>query len=219
MLAEGDEMATEFDHIVMGTRDLEAGTAWLEDMLGTPAQAGGEHKSMSTHNKLWSLGSCYLELIAINPAAPDPGRPRWFGLDDPDIQDSLASGPRLLNWAIRVDDIEKSVADCPVNLGTIHSLSRGDFQWKVAIRQDGSLIHQGHIPLTIQWITSNPAQMMEDQGLSLNRLVAHRSEKTGVMKALQTLGAEDLIKIEGGTVSAGIMAEITTQDGNISLVG
>lgn len=37
---------------------------------------------MGTHNLMLRLGdSSYLEIIAINPAAPAPGRPRWFALD------------------------------------------------------------------------------------------------------------------------------------------
>jgi hypothetical protein len=37
---------------------------------------------MGTHNRLLKLGEgFYLELIAIDPQAPPPGRPRWFGLD------------------------------------------------------------------------------------------------------------------------------------------
>lgn len=213
-------MATELDHIVVGTKDLDAGASWLEDMLGVPPVGGGEHAMMGTYNKLWSLGSSsYLELVAINPNAPTPSRPRWFGLDDPDIQDSLASGPRLLNWAVRVDDIDQAVKDCPVNIGSIHTASRGDFTWKVAIREDGALVHQGHIPLVIEWQTPHPASTMQDQGLSLVRLKAHRSEKTGVVKALESIGAEDFIKINDGSVTAGFMAEISTGDGNISLVG
>lgn len=213
-------MATELDHIVVGTKDLDSGARWLEDMLGVPPIGGGEHTTMGTYNKLWSLGSgSYLELVAINPNAPTPSRPRWFGLDDPDIQDSLASGPRLLNWAVRVDDIDQAVKDCPVNIGSIHTMSRGDFTWKVAIREDGALVHQGHIPLVIQWQTPHPASTMQDQGLSLVRLKAHRSEKTGVVKALESIGAEDFIKIGDGSVTAGFMAEISTDDGNISLVG
>jgi len=213
-------MATELDHIVVGTRDLDSGANWMEDMLGAPPLGGGEHGTMGTHNKVWSLGpSCYLELIAINPAAPAPTRPRWFGLDDPDIQDSLASGPRLLNWAVRVDDIDSAVKNSPLNLGTIHSLSRDDLSWKAAIREDGALIHQGHVPLVIQWVSDHPASKLADQGLRLVRLKAHRSEKAGVVKALESIDAEDLLKIEGGSVTAGIMAEISTGDGNISLVG
>ena len=212
-------MATEIDHIVVGTKDLESGARWIEDMLGTPPQGGGQHSTMGTYNKLWSLGSSYLELVAIDPDAPAPSRPRWFGLDDPDIQDSLASGPRLLNWAVRVENIERAVKECPVNLGSIHTMSRGDFTWKVAVREDGALVHQGQIPLVIEWQTPHPASTMADQGLRLVRLKAHRSEKAIVIKALDALDADDLIKIEDGSVTAGIMAEISTDDGNVSLVG
>lgn len=213
-------MATELDHLVMATQDLDAGARWLEDILGAAPVGGGEHVSMATHNKLWSLGpSAYLELVAINPDAAAPARPRWFGLDDPDIQDSLASGPRLLNWAVRVDDIDQAVQDCPFNIGTVHTMSRDDFTWKVAIREDGALVHQGHIPLVIEWQTAHPASHLPDQGLRLLRLKAKRSEKTGVVKALESFGAESLIRIEDGSVTAAIMAEIATEDGNISLVG
>ncbi len=212
-------MPTEFDHLVLAAKDLAAGEAWLEDMLGVPAQGGGEHATMGTHNKVWALGGSFLELIAINPDAPDPGRPRWFGLDDPDLQESLVSGPRLINWAVRVDDIESVVAECPVNLGTIHSLSRGDLKWKVAIREDGARINQGHVPLVIQWLTPHPGQRLTDQGLKMTRLVGRRSETTAVDKTLKSIGANNLIKIEGGTVTYGMMAELETGDGNISLVG
>ena len=213
-------MATELDHIVVGAKDLESGARWLEDMLGAAPQSGGQHATMATHNKLWSLGpSAYLELVAIDPDAPAPSRPRWFGLDDPDIQDSLASGPRLLNWAVRVDDIDAAVKASPLNLGTIHTMSRGDFTWKVAIREDGALIHQGHVPLVIQWQTPHPASALTDQGLRLVRLKAKRSEKTAVVKALESIDATDLIRVEDGSVTAGFMAEISTEDGNVSLVG
>ena len=70
------------DHLVLAARDLDRGGAWLEDRLGVALTAGGRHSRMGTHNRLLSLGeNFYLELIAIDPQAPPPDRPRWFGLD------------------------------------------------------------------------------------------------------------------------------------------
>jgi len=163
-------MATELDHIVVGCADLVSGEAWMEDLLGRPAQGGGEHVAMSTHNKVWSLGSCFLELIAINPDAPDPGRKRWFSLDDPAVQKKLAMGPHLLTWAVRVDDIEAVQAASPTPLGELHELERGDLKWKVLIPEDGGLLHDGHVPLVIQWLTPHPAERMDDSGMRLMSL-------------------------------------------------
>jgi hypothetical protein len=91
------------DHLVLAARDLDQGAAWLEDRLGVPLADGGRHTRMGTCNRLLGLGEgLYLELIAIDPQAPPPGRPRWFGLDRP--EDLPADRPRL-TWVARSDDI------------------------------------------------------------------------------------------------------------------
>ena len=72
------------DHLVVAAPDLDSGSAWLEAKFGARLAPGGCHAAMGTHNRLLRLGpTLYLELIAIDPAAPKPGRSRWFGLDDP----------------------------------------------------------------------------------------------------------------------------------------
>lgn len=70
------------DHITVSARSLAEGVAAVELALGVRAPVGGTHPSMGTHNHLLRLGpSLFLEIIAINPEAPAPARPRWFGLD------------------------------------------------------------------------------------------------------------------------------------------
>ena len=213
-------MTTELDHIVVGCADLASGEAWMEDLLGLPAQGGGEHVAMSTHNKVWSLGkSCFLELIAINPAAPDPGRKRWFSLDDPAVQAKLAQGPHLLTWAVRVDDLESAAKASPVSLGEIHELSRGDLKWKVAIPDDGGLLQDGQLPLTIQWLTPHPAERMDDSGLRLVSITASRDEPTLVERALDAIGAGGLITVQNSALTTSLIAEVRTEEGNVSFVG
>ena len=212
-------MQTELDHIVVGCADLVSGEAWMEDLLGKPAQGGGEHVAMSTHNKVWSLGSCFLELIAINPAAPDPGRKRWFSLDDPAIQKKLAMGPHLLTWAVRVDDIHAAQALSPISLGALHELERGDLKWKVLIPEDGGLLQDGHVPLVIQWLTPHPAERMEDSGMRLKSLTASRDEPTLVENALKEIGAAELITVQNSALTTSLMAEVSTEEGNVSFVG
>ena len=208
-------MATELDHIVIGCADLEAGEAWMTDMLGRTAQGGGEHVAMGTHNKVWSLGSCFVELIAINPAARSPGRARWFSLDDPAIQKKLAIGPHLLTWAVRVDNIEA----VPVSFGQLHELERGDLRWKVLIPKNGALLQDGHLPLVIQWLTPHPAELMEDSGMRLVSLTAARDETTLVNKGLKTIRAQSLISVRTSPFETSLTAEISTVSGHVGFTG
>ena len=73
-------MTTEVDHLVIAADSLEQGSAWCERTLGAKPVAGGRHALMGTHNLLLQLSSTafervYLEIIAIDPDAPAPGRP------------------------------------------------------------------------------------------------------------------------------------------------
>jgi Glyoxalase-like domain len=49
---------------------------------------------MGTHNRVIAISSesfpdCYVEVIAIDPDAPAPGRRRWFGLDHPEVREAV----------------------------------------------------------------------------------------------------------------------------------
>ena len=72
----------QFDHLVVPCARLAEGVAHVEAMLGVKMAPGGKHAVMGTHNALLGLGAIYLEVIAADPDAPAPGRPRWFNLDE-----------------------------------------------------------------------------------------------------------------------------------------
>lgn len=93
------------DHLAVAADTLAAGVAWCERTLGLPPGPVGEHRFMGTHNRLLRLHSAahpraYLEIIAINPDAPAPQRPRWFDLDNPALRQRLFGGalPTLIEW-------------------------------------------------------------------------------------------------------------------------
>src|SRR2546421_5324073 len=87
------------DHLVVTAPDLASGAELVRRALGVELQAGGKHARMGTHNLVLKLGdSIYLEVIAPDPDAPDPGRSRWFELD-------RQGPPRLATWAARTSDI------------------------------------------------------------------------------------------------------------------
>ena len=62
-------MGITLDHIVIAAQSLDEGRAWAEAKLGVPPAGGGHHAAMGTHNALWGMGACYLEVIAVDPAS------------------------------------------------------------------------------------------------------------------------------------------------------
>ena len=110
---------------------------------------------MGTHNRVFAIGSarhprCYFEIIAIDPAAPAPGRRRWFDLDDRALQARLDQGPALVHWVARCADVRgacQSLRDLGVDRGEVIEAERdtpsGRLRWQIAVRTDGQRLFVG----------------------------------------------------------------------------
>lgn len=208
---------TTLDHLVIAAGSLEAGVAHVEQMLGVTVPFGGKHPLMGTHNCLMKLGdACFLEIVAIDPEAPEPDRPRWFALDNPGTRAALAVQPRLHTWLCRTDDIAGAVAASPVSPGTIETGRRGDLEWLITIPEDGSMPEGGLFPMLIQWPESlgehGPAPRMADLGCSLEKLRLAAPEPAKLKTALETIGFEGPVAIGSGR-PGGLVAHIDTPDG------
>ena len=173
-------MAIELDHLVVAAATLEQGAAWCEATLGVAPDAGGRHALMGTHNRLLALGGggfvdSYLEIIAIDPEAPPPGRARWFGLDDDALQASLHEhGPRLLHWVARtarLDDEIEALRAAGGEPGPAKAAERatpdGPLRWRITVRDDGRLLHGGALPTLIEWQGRHPAGALPARGVTL----------------------------------------------------
>jgi hypothetical protein len=187
-------MAT-LDHIVFLARDLEGGRAWMEARLGVPAQGGGEHVGMGTHNALWRLGPAYLEVLAADPAAPPPPRPRLFGLDAPAMRRRLADGPFLAAWVAATDRLDAALAAAPW-LGAALPMARGALRWRLSVTADGCAPLDGAAPALIEWPPgAHPARRMVDTGLRLTRLACAVPAPEDTRARLAVIGAERLIDL------------------------
>lgn len=165
----------ELDHLVVGAATLDEGVAWCERVLGLPPQPGGRHVLMGTHNRLLNIGSAnhprsYLEIIAIDPDAPPPGRPRWFDLDQPALRERLAQGPGLIHWVARVPSLDAALA-CwrseGVDAGEATEASRGGLRWRIALRADGRRLRREALPVLIEWGEAHPTDTLPEQGVQL----------------------------------------------------
>jgi len=212
----------QLDHIVFAARSLEAGVAYLEDVLGVTVPAGGAHPLMGTHNCLMQIGNgAFLEIIAIGPDAPEPSRPRWFSLDDPKVRERIAECPALLTWVVRTDDICAASAAAPISPGPVEEGKRGDLVWQITLLEDGSMPEGGLFPTLIQWPGSlgpdGPAPGMSDLGCRLDALKIYHREPERLTTALTAIGAEHLVEIRQSdeTSPPVLAAVINTPKGKI----
>lgn len=169
------------DHLVVAARTLDEGAAWVEARLGVAPVPGGKHATMGTHNRLLKLGRglpppghdphAYLEVIAADPDAPPPGRPRWFALDTPEMQERLEQGPALIHWVVRTPAIEEEARRSPDALEVL-DLSRGPYRWRIGVPADGHLPCGGRCPTLIQWEGErHPAANLPESGCEILELV------------------------------------------------
>jgi len=185
------------DHLVVAAATLADGIDYIAGITGVAPQPGGKHVAMGTHNALVRLGErVYLEIIAIDPAGTKPARPRWFGLDNVALQSELTERPRLIHWVARTRDIARAVAQCPVALGAVHAMERGDYRWRITIPDDGTLPCKGIVPTLIQWdVPMHPADLLPASGMSIAGLAAAHPEPAQIRGALAALGLDGVLPV------------------------
>ncbi len=218
-------MSNRLDHLVVAAASLEQGVAWCEATLGVAPGPGGVHATMGTHNRLLRLSTeafpdCYLEIVAIDPAAPPPGRARWFGLDAPTLHQRLAQRPRLVAAVVRTPLIEMhrwGLINVGIHPGEPIAFERaspaGPLAWRMLVRDDGALLHGGALPVLIEWKGErHPAQAMPAAGLSLQSL-----RLAGLPRR-----AQDVLKLRGIEVATeaegpALTATFATPRGDVTL--
>lgn len=182
---------TELDHIAVIAPDLESGIGFVRDVLGVEPPKGGKHPQMGTHNHLLRLGDdFFLEVIAVDPDAPQPARRRWFGLDDrAAVESHWRAGRHLRGYVARCKGVAATIGDHTQTFGAPMSMTRGDLSWEFGVREDGELPLGGALPCLMDWgARGNPAPSMPDFGLRLIDLTVETPDPAGVEAALDAVG-------------------------------
>ena len=190
--------ATPLDHLVYATPDLETTCRDLENRLGVRASAGGQHPGRGTHNSLISIGPmAYLEIIGPDPLQPET-RPVWFGIDQ-------LTAPKLITWAVRVDDLEAFVKEISPNakVGAMRSGSRKTpdgttLSWQLTEPQLVQGV--GLVPFLIEWNSSRHPAQSAITGPPLVQLRIEHPEPELIRKQLSFLRLE--VEIEKGSSPA-----------------
>lgn len=208
----------QLDHLVVLAATLEAGTQHVAEALGLEPAGGGRHPGMGTHNRLLNLwGGQYLEVIALDPQAAAPARPRWFGLDRAALQTRLAGGPFLAHWVARVArprQLARWQAQYPQRIAPVLPMSRGDFSWCVTVPDDGALPGDGLLPTLIQWDNGlHPSARLPEPQAALRSLRGFHAEAPALQAELDWLGAQHLLTLDATLVEPSLVAEFDTPQG------
>lgn len=189
----------QLDHITIIAPTLAEGVAHVRNRLDIDVPFGRRHQSMGTHNHLLRIGKgVYLEIIAIDPGAPRPAHPRWFGLsDETAVRVAWDSGFRLRGWVVRTTDIDSVLSKHGPVLGRKAQLVGGDSFFFFSIPDDGSLPLGGAAPSVIDRRgRPPPVDSMANHGAQLQALVLEHPDAEAITCLYEDLGIDTPPKVQ-----------------------
>lgn len=219
-------LSSSVDHLVIAADSLEQGVQWCEATLGVTPGPGGRHPLMGTHNRLLRISTAtypraYLEIIAIDPAAPAPGRRRWFDLDDVVLKQKIRQQPRLVHFVARINDAQaalQALQQAGIDRGELIAAQRptanGVLSWRITVRADGQRLFYGGLPTLIEWDSAHPADSMPDMGLALESLHASYPRPADLDLAFKAIGLQG-VETEHGMPN--VKAALATPKGIVTL--
>lgn len=197
------------DHIAVVARTLKEGYEYVKDNLGVNVQFGGRHPQMGTHNCLAKLGEDeFLEVIAIDPNADSPNRPRWFNLD---LHGNKA--PYLAHWIARTSDMAETLPQITAPVGAPINCLRDQLRWQLTIPEDGSFAFDGAFPSIIEWpMRPFPGASMAEVGCQLESLTLSHPKAEELNAAFKAVLQDKRIVVEQAD-QVSLKAAINTPSG------
>ena len=166
----------EVDHLVVAAATLEAGARWCEATLGVVPGPGGKHPVMGTHNRLLQhrQRGVPAHLPGDHRHRPGGAAARARALVRPGRRVDLDDGPRLVHFVARAAALDarcEALRAAGLDTGPAIAASRdtpqGRLAWRIAVRDDGSLLAGGALPTLIEWGPRHPTEAMPDSGVTL----------------------------------------------------
>ena len=99
----------KIDHFVFGAKTLHDGSKVIRKILNEDLSEINVHETMGTHNRVISLGSCYLEVISIDPKNQNANNNTWFNLSDKIYREKFLKVPKLISFVISSEEFNSSI--------------------------------------------------------------------------------------------------------------
>jgi hypothetical protein len=205
------------DHLLLGSNDLNAGIAFVEEHTGVRAAIGGVHPGRGTRNALLSLGERrYLEIIA-----PDPAQDKVPDFAAPLLQKLRSlSTPRIVGWADHPGNIEAlaaklKAAGIAFDGPRAGSRARPDgrlLKWKTLNLADD---HNGILPFFIEWDPASTHPSADSPtGCRLESFAITDPDPAALKNICKQLGLD--VSIDAGKKTE-LRAQIVGQKGKLAV--
>ena len=99
----------KIDHFVFGANTLSEGSNTIKKILDEDLSEINTHETMGTHNRVISIGSSYLEIIALDPKNQNVNSNTWFNLSNKIYREKFLKTPKLISFVISSDDLSSSI--------------------------------------------------------------------------------------------------------------
>ncbi len=173
----------KLDHLTVIAPTLAEGVSHVQHCLDLDVPFGTRHDYMGTHNHRLQLGnSVYLEIVALDPEGAEPGRLRWFGLDNQEqVRADWNEGRRLRGWVANTEAIDSIASIHDAIFGDKVSLPAAYPTFAFTIPKDGSLPLEGAAPSIIDHQgDSSYVASIPDLGARLHSLVLEHPDPISI---------------------------------------
>ena len=99
----------KIDHFVFAANTLSEGTKVIKNILHEDLSEINTHERMGTYNRVISIGSCYLEVISLDPKNQNANSNTWFNLSDEIYREKFLKIPKLISFVISSNDLSSSI--------------------------------------------------------------------------------------------------------------
>ena len=151
----------KIDHFVFGAKTLSEGSKVIKNIINEDLSEINVHETMGTHNRVISLGSCYLEVISLDPKNQEANNNTWFNLSNKTYIKKNLKIPKLISFVISSEQLNSSIFFEKEFL-----VSRNKYEWffrkpNYDYLKKNNFRNINLFPSLINWKTNSPLNKMK----------------------------------------------------------
>ena len=167
----------KIDHFVFGANTLSEGSKAIKKILNEDLSEINTHETMGTHNRVVSLGTCYLEVISLDPKNQNANKNTWFNLSDNIYREKFLKIPKLISFVISSEELNSSIF-----FEKEFFVSRNKYKWffkkpNFEYLNKNNFTNINFFPSLINWQSVSPIKEMKKSSFSKSTLGSCLIEK------------------------------------------
>jgi len=170
MRSESVLLEKQSGHFVFAANTLSEGSNTIKKILDEDLSDINTHETMGTHNRVISLGSSYLEVIALDPKNQNANNNTWFNLSDKIYREKFLKIPKLISFVISSEEFSSSIFFEKEFL-----VSRNKYKWffkkpNFEYLNKNNFTNTNLFPSLINWQSVSPLNEMKKSSYSFDSL-------------------------------------------------